>query len=623
MSIEREQYLRLINKIYSNLSAKTFSINYWEKLRAIPREISLLHQLEQLSIYKNKSIKIYPPELADLPNLRHLSLRYNYLKRLPSIIGQLQHLETLNLSNNRFLASSKWEALEQLAQLKSLNLNYALQNFKTLPAALGNLQGLVELHLTGNQLRYLPNSMSQLQQLERLYCDANDFDYFPTVITALPRLKYLQISARALHDLPYDILSLQHIEEVKFMAKSQKNTPYIFAFERLLKTIRMHNIPAAQQRFYLEIIRGDHHISDLDQNALLQLLNSNIPTYINQALNELETRLCQGPLAAQRLPKTGDKLIVRGKLNGKISELKHRLQEQGIQTGVKLTNQTTHILVGSMPGDLQPVLEQGLLLLTEQQLIAHLNQVQKPYLLDTNRAEGVEQVRALLHSEQLENILLGLQFIKSGGFPQELLTELFLIYKFNKNQKIKRCIYEIVGQYAPLDFVTALKSRKSIGSSVSELTRCHNLEYYCQMGNLDRRYIAFYLLQKGRYGHLFALFNLQTTDKQAYFSKVIDRGHLSLASLELAHLPDDFGSLPNLTHLDISYNKFVEVPTPLFDCPHLKVLYIRGLYELHKAPQALWNIPHLETIYVGYNNRWLGNTPAKSLVIDGKHIIGR
>lgn len=623
MNIEREQYLRLINKIYSDLNAKTFSINYWEKLRAIPREISLLHQLERLSIYKNNSIKIYPPELADLPNLRHLSLRYNYLKRLPRIIGQLQHLETINLSNNRFLASSKWDALGQLPQLKSLNLNYALQNFKTLPAALGNLKNLVELHLTGNQLRSLPNSMSQLQQLERLYCDANDFDYFPTIITTLPRLKYLQISACALQDLPYATLHLQHIQEVKFMAKSHKKTPYIFAFERLLKTIRMYNIPTVQQRFYLEIIRGDHRIVDLDQDALLQLLNCNIPTYIHQALNALEARLCQSSPTVQHLPKAGDKLIVRGKLNGKVSELKRRLQEQGIQTGVKLTHLTTHVLIGSMPGDLQSIVDQGLSLLTEQQLIAHLNQVQKPYLLDTDRIENVEQVRALLHSEQLENILLGLQFIKNGGFPQELLTELFLIYKLNKDQKIKRSIYEIVGQYAPLEFVTALKSRKPIGSGISERTRCHNLEYYCQMGDLDRRYIAFYLLQKERYGYLFALFNLQTTDKQAYFSNVMDRGHLSLANLELTYLPDDFGALPNLTHLDISYNKFAEVPTQLFDCIHLKSLYIRGLYKLHRAPQALWNIPHLETIYVGYNNHWLGNTPAEGLVIDGKRIIAR
>ena len=155
------------------------------------------------------------------------------------------------------------------------------------------------------------------------------------------------------------------------------------------------------------------------------------------------------------------------------------------------------------------------------------------------------------------------------------------------------------------------------------MTRCHNLEFYCRMGNLDRRYIAFYLLKRRRYGQLFALFNLKTADKRAYFSKIIQNGHLSLASLELSSLPEDFGSLPHLTHLDLSYNKFTEVPPQLFKCMELKSLYIRGLYELHKAPSALWNIPNLETIYVGYNNKWIGNTAAKSIMIDGKHVIGR
>lgn len=623
MSIEAEQYIRLKNKIYSNLNTKTFSINYWEKLKEIPHEISLLQQLEQLSVYKNKSIKKYPKALADLPNLHHLSLRFNHLKQLPEVIGELQHLETLNLSNNRFSASCKWTPLSNLSKLKVLNLNYALQNLSELPAAIGQIPQLKELHISGNKLHRLSNSLCQLKHLESLYCDANDFESFPTVLTRLPRLKYLQLSAKALHNLPDEALALQHIQELKFTSKSHKKTPYIFAFERLLKSIKVHNFSKELQLFYLAIIRGDILIENLSNEELLTVLNCGIPSFTNQALLELDERIQEGHFGSFEWPKAGDKIIIKGKLKGKVSELKKRLQEIGVQTGIKIGLQATHLLLGSMPGEVELIKDSPLILLTEQSLVAHLNRLQQPYLLSTAESNNLEHIRDLLHSEKSENILLALEILKGGGLPMSLLTELFLVYKFTPVQKIKRMIYEIVGQYAPMNFVTALKSRKPIGDRLSEMTRCKNLEYYCQTGQLDKKYIAFYLYNKGKYGILFALMHLDTADKRTYFSEILQAGHLSLSGLELTHLPEDMGELPGLTHLDISYNKFTEVPPPLFNCKELKSLHIRGLYEIHKKPDDLWKIPNLETVYVGYNNKWIGYSHANSVLLNGLQIIGR
>jgi Leucine-rich repeat (LRR) protein len=623
MSIETEQYMRLKNKIYSDLNTKTFSINYWEKLKEIPHEISLLQQLEQLSVYKNKSIKKYPKALADLPNLHHLSLRFNHLKHLPEVIGNLKRLETLNLSNNRFSASCKWEPLAGLDKLKVLNLNYALQNLSELPEPIGRIPFLKELHISGNKLHRLPDSLEQLRHLERLYCDANDFDTFPSILTRLPRLKFLQLPAKALRDLPDKALELQYIEEVKFTAKSHKNTPYIFAFERLLKSIKANNFDKELQLFYLAIIRGDILIEELSNEQLLNVLNCGSPSYTNQALLELDKRIHEGIFGAFRWPQAGDKIIIKGKLKGKVSELKKRLQEINVQTGIKVGKQATHLLLGSMPGATHWMIDSPLTFLTEQSIVAQLNRLQQPYLLSTSEPHNLEHIRELLHSERNENILLALEILKGGGLPMCLLTELFLVYKFTPVQKIKRMIYEIVGQYAPMNFVTALKSRKPIGDRLSEMTRCQNLEYYCQTGQLDKRYIAFYLYNRGNYGILFALMHLDTPDKKAYFSEILKTGHLSLSGLDLTHLPEDMGELSGLTHLDISYNKFTEVPAPLFKCKELKSLYIRGLYEIHKKPDDLWKIPSLETVYVGYNNKWAGYSHANSVLLNGLQIIGR
>jgi Leucine-rich repeat (LRR) protein len=624
MSIETEQYLRLKNKIYSDLSTKKFSINYWEKLKEIPSEINLLQQLESLSIYKNKSIKKYPSELADLPNLKHISLRFNNLKQIPVVLKELNQLETLVLSNNRFSASTKWEHLSKMEALKVLDLSYSLQNLSMLPEEIGSLESLKELNISGNKLKRLPKSLKKLTQLEKLHCELNDFESFPNVIVELPQLKELQISARSLKGLPKEVLQLQHIGSLKFTAKSTSKTAYIFPFERLLKHIKTYQFSVDLQVFFLAIIRGSLRIQDLTNQQLLTLLNCAIPEYTNQTLEEIDLRIKANRLSTLSFPKPNDRLVIKGKIKGKVSELKGRVAQNSIQTGVKINAATTHVLVGSMPGDIyDKVQEYNIALLTEQSLVQHLNQLEQPYLLASEELTDLENIRQLLHSDQTENVLLALQMLKSGGVPKELLTELFLIYKSTRIQKIKRIIYQIIGQYAPLAFVTVLKSRKPIGPSISEVVRSNNLEYYCKVGALDKKYIAFYLLKKGGYGHLFALFNLATEDKVTYFEQALQDGHLSLSGLELTHLPNDLGAIKGLTHLDISYNKFTAVPPELFGCKELRNLYIRGLYELHKKPDNLWKIPNLEIIYIGYNNKWIGANTTNSIVINGKKVVGR
>jgi Leucine-rich repeat (LRR) protein len=624
MSIETEQYLRLKNKIYSDLSTKDLSINYWEKLKEIPSEINLLQQLESLSIYKNKSIKKYPSELADLPNLRHVSLRFNNLKQIPVVFKEMTQLETLVLSNNRFLASTKWEHLSQMKALKLLDLSCSLQNLSILPKEIGCLQNLKELNISGNKLKELPENLKNLTQLETLHCELNDFESFPNIIVELPQLKELQISAKALKGLPKEVLQLQHIETLKITAKSNSKTAYIFPFERLLKHIKTYQFSLELQLFFLDIIRGSLLIKDLTNQQLLTLLNCAIPEYINQALEEIDLRIKANKLSTFSFPKAKDRLVIKGKIKGKVSELKSRIAQNSIQTGVKINSSTTHVLIGSMPGDIYAQVEEyGISLVTEQSLVKHLNQLEQPYLLASKEVTDLDNIRQLLHSDQTENTLLALEMLKSGGVPSNLLTELFLIYKLTRVQKIKRVINQIVGQYAPLSFATALKSRKPIGPSISETVRSSNLEYYCNIGGLDKKYIAFYLLKKGGYGHLFALFNLTTEDKATYFEQTLDDGHLSLSGLELTHLPDDLGAIKGLTHLDISYNKFTTVPAQLAHCKELKNLYIRGLHEIHKKPDGLWEIPNLEIIYVGYNNKWVGATNSNSVVINGKTVVGR
>ncbi|MCH2023577.1 MAG: leucine-rich repeat domain-containing protein [Saprospiraceae bacterium] len=624
MSIEPEQYIRLKNKIYSDLNVKVFTINYWDSVTTVPHEIGLLQKLEHFNIYKNKQIKQYPQELADLPKLHIISLQYNNLKQIPLVLGEIPKLDTLILSYNCFNSTTKWDLFPKMKSLEHLDLSYSLQNLSELPSQITEIKKLKSLNLAGNKLQSIPSKLQQLTCLEKLNLEANNFIDFPIVVTQMKRLKELQIPAKSIENLNDEILNLQHIPKLIFTAKSNKITPYVYIFERLLKNIKTYKLSKESQLFFMKILRGDLTIKDLDNSQLVRLLNCTINEYTHEGLTEINKRIKNNKFGVYRLPSNSDKIVIKGKIKGKVSELKTRLWGNGIQTGSKINKTTTHILIGTMPNlTYEEIQTSNLVLITEQLLIAHLNKIERPYLLTKTEDVNLENIRKLLHSDHTENILLALEMLKGGGFPMELLTEIFLIYKFSRVQKIKRNIQHIIGQYAPLSFTTALKSRKSITYVFSEITRRRNLEFFCKEKLLDKKYIAFYLLEKGYHSHLFALFNLSTKDKQEYFSKVMKDGHLSLSGLELTELPEDLGKLKGLKHLDISYNKFNSLPSVLFECNELESLYIRGLYGIQKNHDELWKIKSLNTIYVGYNNKWIGYRDNNSITIKGKIIISR
>ncbi|KIC76476.1 hypothetical protein DB41_GB00110, partial [Neochlamydia sp. TUME1] len=81
------------------------------------------------------------PEIGQLPHLQTLNLENNQLTFLPAEIGQLPHLQTLNLENNQLTF---------------------------LPAEIGQLFQLQWLHLNNNQLTTLPAEIGQLPHLQTL-----------------------------------------------------------------------------------------------------------------------------------------------------------------------------------------------------------------------------------------------------------------------------------------------------------------------------------------------------------------------------------------------------------------------------------------------------------------------
>ncbi len=116
-------------------------------LRAVPREVLLIPELEQLNL-SNNHINEIPDFLFDLKNLKILSLQNNRIKVVPGGIRRLQNLVRIDLNDNVID-----EIEDGLGGIETLTTVYLGRNkLVSLPSSLANLNNLKVLSVVGNRL---------------------------------------------------------------------------------------------------------------------------------------------------------------------------------------------------------------------------------------------------------------------------------------------------------------------------------------------------------------------------------------------------------------------------------------------------------------------------------------
>ena len=139
-----------------------------------------------------------------------LSVRYCALTSLPESLGQLTHLQHLDVTGNQLTALP--ESLGNLLHLKKL---YVDENqLMALPESLGNLLHLEEMHADRNQLTALPATLCQLTNLETLRVYGNQLASLPASIGQLTRLKDISAGRNQLISLPESLWQLIHLQSL-------------------------------------------------------------------------------------------------------------------------------------------------------------------------------------------------------------------------------------------------------------------------------------------------------------------------------------------------------------------------------------------------------------------------
>lgn len=173
------------------------------KIIELPDSIGNLIHLESLNLHRNALIKL-PESIGRLTNLNNLTLEANNLNYLPESIIELSKLKKLNLDHNKLEYLP--ETIGAMTNLEELSADNNVLN--KLPDSVGNLLNLKRLsigyygtwyfrrgrgraiedldQIPHNKVHFLPKSLAQLKSLKHLDLTFNEFEEYPEVLSTLP-----------------------------------------------------------------------------------------------------------------------------------------------------------------------------------------------------------------------------------------------------------------------------------------------------------------------------------------------------------------------------------------------------------------------------------------------------
>ena len=201
------------NNIHSSLPAELFS-SFGKSLRvldlsnnrltsSIPDEINQLAKIEKLDLGKN-ALTGRMPNISNLQALQTLRLGLNELSGEVSTLEELEALVTIDLQSNDFTGEFDLTKLHRAINLKEIRvsdngglsgvlpyqfgffgfmsrvevLDLSGNSFDgTIPRAIKNMKGLVQLNISGNRLTgELPDTLGELYEMEVLHISDNQFE---------------------------------------------------------------------------------------------------------------------------------------------------------------------------------------------------------------------------------------------------------------------------------------------------------------------------------------------------------------------------------------------------------------------------------------------------------------
>ena len=202
------------------LSGEKLSSLFAEK-NQFDSNIWKLHQLNFLEISNCSLIEALPSDLGELIHLITLTLTNNRLRSLPQQMSSLNQLRHLNVSFNQ-LEQLDEQIFKDLSQLETLNLSN--NRFKHLPKFFGETnKRLAIVNVSHNLLTSLEHFSEELENLSQLDFSSNRFEQFPETIVNLPSLKILNFEDNLLTEIPTELTEMNKLKDLRLKSNPIKD----------------------------------------------------------------------------------------------------------------------------------------------------------------------------------------------------------------------------------------------------------------------------------------------------------------------------------------------------------------------------------------------------------------
>ncbi|KAK9672288.1 hypothetical protein RND81_12G089600 [Saponaria officinalis] len=243
LELSENNFTGILPESMSNLSTSiwTIELNHCGFRGNIPKHISNLVSLRELSLSNNELIGFIPPDLGKLQYLQHIDFGSNRLTDfIPESLGNISRLSELYLNNNR-LEGSISPSLGDCQSLLFLDLSHnhlngTLELFKgstkfvmvdlydnrlegSIPQEIGNQINLVKLFMSRNKLSgIIPNGLGHCLSLQTLYISDNSLHgIIPTSFSSLGSLQLVDLSMNNLSGtIPTYFINFSQLERLNF-----------------------------------------------------------------------------------------------------------------------------------------------------------------------------------------------------------------------------------------------------------------------------------------------------------------------------------------------------------------------------------------------------------------------
>ncbi len=587
----------------------------------VPQNWEGLQHLERLQ-FRNSSLESLPELLYDLKNLRELVATIR-TKTLDPRLSRLRNLQTLGLNSGQ-LESLPDDIFKGWGKLERLYLNS--NQLLALPASVSQLRTLKEIGITNNALSALPTTWAS-KNLRELSIYGNKISHLPDWVADLPKLENLYAAENQLSALP---AGLEQLPALRRLSLDKNPLPLSQALKMLASdSLRAFSADALHANFarkngrFLELFQSlpyeKAHRLDLytllsaetteaaqaPMSAILQASRSNDPLLNEAAQAQLASRYAQSPKPLHR----GASLQVRGDVPFKKTDIKERLQALGIAYSPTLKADTTHVVVGKKNKDTSE--REGLIWLSAADLDQFFKREEAQYIAqaDTKAEEGkhtIAQLSALLLSPDSPTVQVGVEMLKGGGVPKELITALFAVFKNPKlDSKMRADVKKMLLLNGSPQLIKNLALKGKLFSPHASPSTVHRVLLEFIAGTeLEGLKIAYYLQKFGINTETSIAHLLPAAERLPYLRQLLQKKDYTITYSEqypiwLQHAKEWAQLAPEVLQISGTYYP-KPIPPQVFACTNTQILHLSGC-TLDKLPEDLLKLQKLTTLYL-HNN---------------------